>query len=309
MTNRGGNTVSGFNMGAGENALFGIFSTIYSTTKSLLLVIDEIELGLHEQAQAQLVNELKELCATRRLQIICTTHSPRVLEELPPEARFFVQRLRRRTRLIPEVSPAFAAGRLGGRPAAEVQVLVEDEVAVDVLNAALSQELRYRCDVLPVGSHAAVMRCMATKFLESSKRSPEVVALLDGDQRTNMASAVKTFLNAVENSTRQDEARKWIQARLGFLPGSTWPEYWLLDSCRAAALEDLALILAADEDELDAELGEALLAGKHREFDSLAVATGLSVEVLRASVARAVLSNLDDEREEVVGHIEDAIGD
>jgi len=46
-----GNVYSGFNMGAGENALFEIFTTIYASPPGALLVIDEIELGLHEKAQ------------------------------------------------------------------------------------------------------------------------------------------------------------------------------------------------------------------------------------------------------------------
>lgn len=44
-------TYSGFNMGAGENALFEIFSTLYSCGTGSLLVLDEIELGLHSEAQ------------------------------------------------------------------------------------------------------------------------------------------------------------------------------------------------------------------------------------------------------------------
>jgi hypothetical protein len=50
-------------MGAGENTLFEIFSIMYACQGSLLLVIDEIELGLHEAAQVRLIRELNALCA------------------------------------------------------------------------------------------------------------------------------------------------------------------------------------------------------------------------------------------------------
>lgn len=46
-----GVTYSGFNMGAGENALFEIFSNMYSAGEGALLIMDEIELGLHARAQ------------------------------------------------------------------------------------------------------------------------------------------------------------------------------------------------------------------------------------------------------------------
>ncbi len=49
------NIYSGFNMGAGENALFEIMSTILAAPEGLLVVMDEIELGLHESAQRLMV--------------------------------------------------------------------------------------------------------------------------------------------------------------------------------------------------------------------------------------------------------------
>jgi excinuclease UvrABC ATPase subunit len=60
-----GHTCSGFNLGAGENALINIFSGILSCKRSLLVVIDEIELGLHEEAQVRLIDELKKLCSQK----------------------------------------------------------------------------------------------------------------------------------------------------------------------------------------------------------------------------------------------------
>jgi AAA15 family ATPase/GTPase len=74
LVSSNGRVYSGFNMGAGENALFEIFSTIYACSESLMLVIDEIELGLHEEAQARLIEELKKVCKERKIQIVCSTH-------------------------------------------------------------------------------------------------------------------------------------------------------------------------------------------------------------------------------------------
>ena len=71
-----GKTVySGFNMGAGENALFEIFSVLHDCGKGALLVIDEIELGLHVEAQRKFIKELKKTCLELQAQVICTTHS------------------------------------------------------------------------------------------------------------------------------------------------------------------------------------------------------------------------------------------
>ena len=50
---------SGFNMGAGEETLFELFSIIKECPDGSLILIDEIELGLHEDAQARLIDKLK----------------------------------------------------------------------------------------------------------------------------------------------------------------------------------------------------------------------------------------------------------
>jgi len=62
-----GNVYSGFNMGAGENALFEIFTTIYASPPGTLLIMDEIELGLHEKAQKKLIQELKKICNEKKV--------------------------------------------------------------------------------------------------------------------------------------------------------------------------------------------------------------------------------------------------
>ena len=82
---------SGFNMGAGENALFEIFSVIYSCGNGSLIVMDEIELGLHAEAQKKFIAKLKDACLENRTQVICTTHSREIFECLPNDARFFVE--------------------------------------------------------------------------------------------------------------------------------------------------------------------------------------------------------------------------
>ena len=75
----GGIKYSGLNMGAGENALFEIFKTIYSCDDGMLIVLDEIELGLHSEAQRKLIEQLKKSCLEKHTQIICTTHSKEIL--------------------------------------------------------------------------------------------------------------------------------------------------------------------------------------------------------------------------------------
>lgn len=118
---------SGFNMGAGENALFEIFYNLHSCPFGTLAIIDEIELGLHQQAQKRLMKELKSISLERKIQIICTTHSPTIISQVPPVGRFYIENHQDSTVIIPEISADFAAGKLAGENSDELTILVKME--------------------------------------------------------------------------------------------------------------------------------------------------------------------------------------
>jgi predicted ATP-dependent endonuclease of OLD family len=81
--------VSQFHQGAGEDATLDLFRTLQNVPQNALLVIDEVEASLHPRAQRRLIRFLLWLSRIKRVQIILSTHSPYVLEELPQEARVF----------------------------------------------------------------------------------------------------------------------------------------------------------------------------------------------------------------------------
>jgi len=76
---------SGFHQGAGETTVAELLEA--DLPQYSLVLIDEIESSLHPRAQRRLLRDLAERCRERQLQIILTTHSPYILEELPAEAR------------------------------------------------------------------------------------------------------------------------------------------------------------------------------------------------------------------------------
>jgi predicted ATPase len=233
-----GRTYSGFNMGAGENTLFGILSIIIDCPEGALILIDEIELGLHEEAQARLINELKQLCLKRQIQIICTTHSPTILDCLPPEGRIFLERIGNSTEVIPGISSRFAMGKLTGKPHVELDILVEDITAKLIIETALSNDLRQRINVMPVGSSTAVMRHFAARYKE--QRPPDICVILDGDKSSMRDEELKHFTSALESWPDKDGARAWAEIRLDFLPGTKWPEAWIFEQGCKEAYESLA---------------------------------------------------------------------
>ena len=94
-----GKDISGFHLGAGEFTMIELLQKTDPKPSSLLL-IDEVETSLHPSAQRRLIRDLADMCQNRELQIILTTHSPYILEELPPEARAFIMTSENKNKLF-----------------------------------------------------------------------------------------------------------------------------------------------------------------------------------------------------------------
>lgn len=299
----GGAKYSGFNMGAGEDALFGLISTLLSCPERTLVLVDELELGLHEDAQARLVGEMKQLCGDRHLQVICTTHSARILEALPPEGRIYLERVADRTLVMPGVSSEFATGRLSGRNRMELDILVEDEVSKQIVEAALPSALRARVGVLPVGSATSVMIHLATRYKEPGSKNACV--LLDGDKRQSEAEQIKAFLSIVESENSRPAAREWAKKRLGFLSGTSAPEIWLVSQRSAAMLNYLEKTIGTQPGTAQGALAVAALADAHDIVHELAQALSVANEaVLLNALARGAFEAQPQEAGRLCGFVE-----
>lgn len=264
-------TYSGFNMGAGENALFEIFSTIYSCGKAALLVMDEIELGLHAKAQRLFMRKLKEVCKETGTQVICTTHSKEIFECLPDEARFFVESIGGKTRITPGISPDFAFSKLGSVGQCELDVFVEDEVARALIEESLPASTRARIKISIIGSATAIARQLAALYVRGEERA--TIAIFDGDQKSKGKDNLKHAKNMAENYSSSFEG--WFKERVAYLPGGTWPEAWVVEKCKTNLSASANALSIDDEGEAAEILEYGLQAGKHNEFHEIAVNVGL----------------------------------
>jgi ABC-type cobalamin/Fe3+-siderophores transport system ATPase subunit len=78
--------LKGSDMSDGTLYLLAVMFLIHTLQEPAILLLDDIEQGLHPRAQRDLVLQLKELLKKRKeLQIITTTHSPFVIDEFSPE--------------------------------------------------------------------------------------------------------------------------------------------------------------------------------------------------------------------------------
>ena len=299
---------SGFNMGAGESAVFGILIALFAAGPGSLIVIDEIELGLHEKAQRCLIHELDKLCNELHCQVICSTHSHRILESIPPEGRFFIETRGGETVITPGVSPDYACGKLGGQNTSELDIFVEDRAAKAILEASLPLAIRERIQVHYIGSSGAVLRQLAARYLE---RRDSCLAILDGDKRRKQEGQVNRTRNNVDTNYREseEEINEWIGSRLNYLPGEVWPEKWLIES--AQDVEDKNELLHAwsldSATRLDSAFENALLAGDHREFYTLHEEMQQPERQLICDLARFVNKAQPENMESLVSKIEECL--
>lgn len=261
---------SGLNMGAGENALFEIFRIIYSCGEAALLVIDEIELGLHIDAQRKLMKKLKEACLERKIQIVCTTHSREIFDSLPPDARRYFECVNGVTVITEGIAPDFAMAKMGAIENKELEVMLEDGVAADILLFALPTCIRQRIRIVSVGSASALSRQIAAAYARDETRN--ILAIFDGDQR----QLENDNLNHAKDMAELTDAdfEEWFKARITYLPGEAWPEAWLIQA-NLEFVHDLGKLLDAESNWLSDILEYGLQAGKHNEFYEMAKHIGL----------------------------------
>ena len=177
-----GSVYSGFHQGAGETTITELLQR--DLPKYSLVLIDEVESSLHPRAQRRLIRDLAERCRENELQVILTTHSPYVLEELPLEARAYIfQGDSGRREIMYGVSPDFAMTKMDDVTHTECDLYVEDRSGGMLLTEILvkaDREIVQRCQLIPFGAAqvgvALGQMIMGNRFPRSS------CVFLDGDQ-------------------------------------------------------------------------------------------------------------------------------
>ena len=216
ILSQGGSEFSGFHQGAGELTVEELLRV--QPNKNSLLLIDEIETSLHPRAQRRLIHDLADMARQREVQIILTTHSPYILEELPPDARSYILLAGGRREIISGVSPEFAMSKMDDEFYPEGDLYVEDELSRVWLTEILAEharEINGKIEIIPYG--AAGVGASLGQMAKAGRFKRPTVIFLDGDQPSADGC--------------------WI------LPGGDAPERVVFDSLRAKnwALLDMRL--------------------------------------------------------------------
>ena len=213
----GGVAYSELHMAAGERAILRLSQEIAQLDGALVL-IDEVEAGLHPWLQQLLMMQLQQLALRNDLQVIVTSHSPVVLDSVPPNGRIFLERDDAgRVKVRPPYRD-MVQDALYGRSHETLNVLCEDEAAEGVLHGVLDfllpkqgigrQSVRIGRDTgaTEFPAHARAFR----KFGQVH----HFVFVLDGDKRTSELE-------------RRIRASAEFDVPVLYLPGRGAPEAWV----------------------------------------------------------------------------------
>lgn len=80
------NCYSEYNSGSGEFAVTSIVDKMQSIPSGAILLLDEPEVSLHPGAQTRLMCYILEVIKRKKIQVIITTHSTSIIENLPKSA-------------------------------------------------------------------------------------------------------------------------------------------------------------------------------------------------------------------------------
>lgn len=201
---------SALNMGAGEQRILFILSQVLRSTTYGLIIIDEIDLLLHEDALKRLLEVLKEIALEKHLQIIFTTHNHNILKISDIEYRH-IQQTTAKTICHIDSNPE-ALYRLTGEQIKPYELFVEDDLTKFICKQ-VAHELTVgrETEVRKFGPAINCFTAACGALLNATTNFENMLFILDGDvYRTNAEKEVQ--INRVLTGNVADFNNKRITA-------------------------------------------------------------------------------------------------
>ena len=228
-----GAAYSELHMASGERALLRLAREI-AQLRGALVLIDEVEAGLHPWVQQLLMLQLQQLALRNDLQIIVTSHSPVVLDSVPANGRIFLERDEQGRVSVRPAYRDIVQNALYGRSGDALNLLCEDTAAEGLLQGVFDVLLprqRIRWESVRIGrdTGADEFPMHATAFRKFGQID-NFVFVLDGDKHSS------DITGKIHAQAKQD-------IPICYLPGSDGPEVWVWDRLRhnPAAAKELHL--------------------------------------------------------------------
>ena len=211
-------TYSSYNSASGEDVLTRLLRDIVDSPNKSLVLIEEIEVGLHPKIQRRLMDVLMFESHLSKKQFIVTTHSQTILSSVNAESRLFIDASRQKC--IKNISTNAALSKMDAIAFPLLNLLVEDDLAkwvvfraIDKINNSISG-FGHLINVVICGNANETFSsyCFLRDHYGELKPRCGYACILDGDQRS-------------EYSTKIND-----EDTVAFLPGDMAPEIVMLSS-------------------------------------------------------------------------------
>ena len=171
---------SALSMSAGEQKIFRLLEKIFRAKKYSLILIDELDLLLHDSAMNNLIKVVAERAQQKNIQVVFTTHRESVIELSPLINIRHIYSSGEKTFCFNETKPD-AIHRLTGKQPKLIEVFVEDDLAMAIVTKVTAElGMSKHVSIKRFGAAINCFTILAALILrgEGCKNS---IFILDGD--------------------------------------------------------------------------------------------------------------------------------
>lgn len=174
-----GSQYSEFHFGAGESSIIRMVMKIESLAENSLILIEEIENGLHPVATRRMVEYLIEVAERKKSQVIFTTHSNDALDPLPSAAIWATFN----GKIVQGKLNVHSLRTITGQVDARLAVFTEDVFAAEWMKSILEEGSGVATDAIKIHPMAGDGTAVKVNKVHNQDPTSEYtsVCFLDGD--------------------------------------------------------------------------------------------------------------------------------
>lgn len=211
----GGLTYPALSMSSGEQRVFHIIQMVFDAAPHSLILVDEIDLFLHQDALEKLLRCLNEHCVKKDKQLVFTSHFPPVAKMYRDISVKTLHSASGKTIVLSGYSHTALRG-ITGIYEKPISLFVEDDVATTIVRRVASE--LHILPYLEVGVFGAANNAfaLAAGLQLSGNALENILVVLDGDvsaSKTERRNKIKGILTGTEKgrATTQKKAASLVR--------------------------------------------------------------------------------------------------
>lgn len=172
--------------GSGEIAVVKLVIEVLNAEKYSLVLLDEPEVSLHPGAQKRLKQFLLEEIRRKQLQIILSTHSPNIIEDLPSNAiKVFSQLPSGKFNVLNAITPKEAFYYLEHTNPEKKILIVEDILSKEIISGVLKELGEATASLFQINYFSGGSSVLKNNYITVYSHSEEFnkFIIFDGDQK------------------------------------------------------------------------------------------------------------------------------